>query len=103
MLTSKYATCKNCHENFSVSTAATDRVELERDKGPNFPVVCSHCHDRQTIHVNKVKAKPNLMITTIIGGSALVLALLGMVLAYRVNIIVFAALPFLIPGIIYGL
>ncbi|TXF91177.1 hypothetical protein FUA23_02830 [Neolewinella aurantiaca] len=66
-MTSKYFTCKNCHENTRVRSMATDRVEMERDLGETFLAACSNCHDRKTIHVNDVHAEPNRIITGVGG------------------------------------
>lgn len=44
---------------------ATDRVELEKDKGETFRVDCDHCHESRTIHVNDISAKPSLIVTGI--------------------------------------
>lgn len=64
-MTSKYYTCPSCHENTPFKSMATDRVELEKDKGETFRVSCDHCHESRTIHVNDVKAKPNTIVTGI--------------------------------------
>ncbi len=42
---------------------ATDRVELERDKGETFMMECAHCYVRKEIHVNDVNAVPNKIVT----------------------------------------
>ncbi len=44
---------------------ATDRVELEKEQGETFRLSCSHCYESKTVHVNDIKAKPNLIVTGI--------------------------------------
>jgi hypothetical protein len=61
-MTSKYFTCPKCHENTPFKSMATDRVELERDKGEKLRVACNHCYEQMTVHVNDIKAAPNKVI-----------------------------------------
>ena len=76
---------------------ATDRVELEKDRGETFRVSCDHCHESKTIHVNDIKAKPNAIVTGIgvaAGvGSAVALWNLGFIAAISgsLPIIIYAA------------
>lgn len=42
---------------------ATDRVELERDRGETFTVDCPHCLKKVNVHVNRVSARPNRIFT----------------------------------------
>lgn len=95
-MTSKYFTCKNCHENTKVKSMATDRVEMERDLGETFLVACSHCHDRKTIHVNDVNAEPNKIVTGVGAGMAVVLTAAFWQLGF------IAGLSFTLPVIVYA-
>ncbi len=46
-----------------MSTYATDRVDLERERGESFAATCKHCLKPRAIHVNDVRAVPNRVIT----------------------------------------
>lgn len=62
-MTTKFFTCPSCHASTPVPTHATDRVDLERDRGESFMVSCKHCLQPRSIHVNEVHAAPNQVIT----------------------------------------
>ncbi len=64
-LTTKHFTCPTCYANTVVPTHATDRVDLERERGESFPATCKHCLKPRAIHVNDVRAVPNRVITGI--------------------------------------
>lgn len=94
MFIKKYFVCKSCHESTYVPTAATDRVDLEREKGESFSARCAHCHKPGSVHVNHVLAKPNPVITAI-GGVAGAVATVAL---WNVGFIAFAsgALPVIV-------
>lgn len=62
-MTHKYFTCPECREDPRFKSMATDRVELEREKGERLRVACTHCYGQLTVHVNDIKAAPNKIIT----------------------------------------
>jgi hypothetical protein len=95
-MTTKYFTCKNCHENTKVKSMATDRVEMERDLGETLLIECSHCHDRKTIHVNDVRAEPNKVIT----GVGAVVGAVATAALWQIGFIAVVACT--LPVIVYG-
>ena len=76
-MTTKYFTCPSCHEATIFRTSATDRVDLERDRGETFMATCRHCLRPRSLHVNDISAKPSKAITAagILGGVAATVAL----------------------------
>ncbi|WP_116125472.1 hypothetical protein [Lewinella sp. IMCC34183] len=94
-MTRKYITCPNCHENTAFRTSATDRVDLERDRGEYFPVACRHCLRPRTAHVNDVNAAPHPAITAA-GGAAGVAAIAAL---WQLGFIAYAAGA--LPVIVY--
>ena len=52
-----YCFCPKCKKEITINTRASDRFVLARKSGENFPLNCSHCGFRITIHVNDVKAE----------------------------------------------
>ncbi|WP_116108084.1 hypothetical protein [Lewinella sp. IMCC34191] len=91
----KYFVCKFCHESTYVATSATDRVDLERERGERFSANCAHCHKPGSIHVNQILAKPNPVIT-VIGGVA---GLVATAALWNVGFIAYAAGA--LPVIVY--
>ncbi len=94
-MTSKYFTCKVCHENTRFATMASDRVELERERGELIVVSCKHCHRKQSIHINEVKAEPNKVIT----GISVAAGAVASVALWNIGFIAVAS--FILPVIVY--
>lgn len=94
-MTSKYYYCPSCQERNAFSSMASDRVELEREKGERIPVECEHCHSRTKLHVNQVRAEPNKIIT----GASAVAGVVGAVALWQVGFI--AAITVGLPVLVY--
>ena len=95
-MTRKYYTCSSCHEPTALSTAATDRVGLERDRGESFVATCAHCHKPRSVHVNEVKAQPNPLVT----GIAVAAAVTATLALLHIGLLAYVSLAF--PVIVYG-
>ncbi len=95
LFTTKYFTCRACHEPSPVTTNATDRVDLERERGARFRVTCRHCHKPASVHVNQVSAQPNRIVTGV-GGIAGAVAIAAL---WNVGFIAYAAGA--LPVIVY--
>lgn len=95
-MTRKFFTCPSCHENSSIKTFAPDRVTLEREKGEKFSTTCSHCGEQSTIHVNKVKAEANHLMTYVVSAFCLIVFLFIIFSGLFMNIWILLAVTSLI-------
>lgn len=94
-MTNKFYFCPSCQERNKFSSLATDRVELEKDKGERIAVECAHCHARTNLNVNKIQAEPNNVIT----GASGVLGLICAGLFLNMGFI--AGLPLALPVVVH--
>ncbi|MCB9426072.1 MAG: hypothetical protein H6584_03465 [Flavobacteriales bacterium] len=62
----RVALCKHCKKEITIKSSATDRPELQKEKGDQFEKKCPHCARKNVFHVNDVYAEPN-QIYSIIG------------------------------------
>lgn len=88
--------CKACKEEIKVKSSATTRPELERDKGEEFIINCSHCGKDNQRHVNDIRARENKAVMMIAGALGIVLAL---VLFFIVGVV--GTIVIVIPGLIW--
>ena len=83
--------CKNCHEETSVKSHATDRRDLIRDMGETFNLQCNGCNKNFNVHVNDVRAQTSriIMISALVLGAILTIVLimvLGFIGAFTLSI-----------------
>lgn len=95
-MTAKYFTCPSCHENTPFKTMATDRVELEKEKGEFIPAQCGHCYQQLRVHVNDIKAEPNKVIL----GAGVGAGVVATAALWQLGFIAFAAGA--LPVMVYG-
>lgn len=60
-----YTNCKSCQKSFKIQSSASNRPDLEDEKGERFKVTCEHCGTAQEKHVNDIRAKQNVIINVI--------------------------------------
>ena len=65
-MTHKHTTCPNCRARIPVSTGAPDRGTYERENGEFLTVTCPECGTVSNVHINKVTARPNHLVTYIV-------------------------------------
>lgn len=53
------ASCINCKKDIVIKSNSKTRPDIQMEKGDQFEVRCSHCGNRQDIHVNDIKAEVN--------------------------------------------
>ncbi|MEM6725085.1 MAG: hypothetical protein AAF598_13690 [Bacteroidota bacterium] len=57
--------CQSCHQDFNTRLFATDRVQLENERGSSIRLTCNHCSSTRYYHVNQIKAsQSNLSLVT---------------------------------------
>lgn len=91
-----YYYCSSCKKENSFKTKATNRFELQEERGNEINERCNHCGTQVKRRVNRVHAKPNLMIA--LGG--LVLAALATVFLWNLGWI--ATLTLSLPIMIFA-
>lgn len=91
----KFYYCPSCRERNDYASLATDRVELEKEKGERISMECVHCHARSQVHVNDISAEPNNLIT----GASGVLGLICAGLFLNMGFI--AGLPLALPVVVH--
>ncbi len=57
--------CKSCKKDIRIKSNALTRADLQMEKGDEFNVECINCGERETKHVNDVKAEPSQSIILI--------------------------------------
>jgi len=79
--------CNSCNERTSIKSKATDRPELIKDKGENFNIQCGNCNKNLTIHVNDVRAQPDVKILAFAGFVGILITIILWVLLGAVGTI----------------
>lgn len=57
--------CKSCNKDIIIKFNAATRPDLQMQKGDEFQVNCLNCGNRETKHVNDIKAEANNVIILI--------------------------------------
>lgn len=68
--------CKACRKSIKVKSRATSRAKLEREKGREFLVNCTHCGKNNPKHVNDIRARENKVVMMSAGALGILLALI---------------------------
>lgn len=59
------AHCDSCHELINVSSFASTRPDLVREKGETLTLECTKCRNLSHKHVNEIQAKEGLILVGI--------------------------------------
>lgn len=54
--------CPSCKERTTIKSKASDRPELIKDKGETFNLQCQNCNKNHSVHVNDVRASPDMKV-----------------------------------------
>ncbi len=90
-----YIDCKRCNERNTIRTNATNRSDLERDKGEVIQIRCKKCSTSKEYHVNEFQAQLNRNLILIAGAVGFLLTLLF----WRFGFV--AVISFTLPAIVY--
>lgn len=94
-----YFYCSSCQEENSFKTKATDRFELQKERGNFINERCKHCDTVVKRRINRVHAKPNkwiLIIGGLVGTVLTVLFILSAPLIISIFAIsIIAGIPFI--------
>lgn len=71
-----FINCKNCREDFPITSPAITRGELENELGRYFKIQCSRCLSTKEYHVNNIRARAGRKQILIFGLSMLLLSVL---------------------------
>lgn len=91
-----YYYCSSCKKENSFKTRATNRFELQEERGNTINERCNYCGTQVQRRVNRVHAKPNLIITFV----GLALGILSTIFLWNLGWI--ATLTFSIPILVYS-
>jgi len=70
-----HTTCHHCKKEIPIDSKAIARTELEDERGAEFVVECKKCGTKETKHVNRIKASPNLVPVAIMAVISVVVTL----------------------------
>lgn len=91
-----YYYCSSCQEENSFKTKATNRFELQKERGNTINERCKNCGTVVKRRINRVHAKPNKWILIIGGLIGATLAIIAIVFTLAVSVFM---IVILIPAI----
>jgi Flp pilus assembly protein TadB len=91
-----YYYCSSCQEENSFKTKATNRFDLQKERGNVINERCKHCGTVVKRRINRVHAKPNKWILIIGGILGISLTVIALVFTIAIS---FLMVVILIPAI----
>lgn len=91
-----YYYCSSCQKENNFKTKATNRFELQEERGNEINERCDYCGTQVKRRINRVHAKPNLFIAL----AGFIIGVLSSLLLWNLGWI--ATLTFTIPIMAFG-
>lgn len=95
MFLSHFFNCNFCKTENKIKIDQDDRGTLQMKKGDELPYICSSCHKKDKIHINKISARSNKIILLI----SIIISMISLILTFNSGFIAYASFGF--PILVY--
>lgn len=92
-----YYYCSSCKRENSFKTKAKSRIELKRERGSQINERCTYCSVVTKRRINRVHAKPNMLVIIVGGLIGLLVMLLALLIVPTVFILWLLPSIFAVP------